>query len=127
MLKNIKNYAMALGALAIAATSGTLMSFSKKDIVKQDKVTLYFEGDPTKEAQVKDPNNWAEDNPAQSCSGSFKACSMDVNPSDVQGAAGSRTLNTTKIILGANSTTSGYTPYKAGGSSLNNITPHNKD
>ncbi len=27
MLKNIKNYAMALGALAIAATSGTLMSF----------------------------------------------------------------------------------------------------
>lgn len=28
MLKNIKNYAMALGALAIAATSGTLMSFN---------------------------------------------------------------------------------------------------
>jgi len=127
MLKNIKNYAMALAALAIAATSGTLMSFGKKDFVKQDKVTLFFEGDPTKEAQVKDPNNWAEDNLAQSCSGTLKACSMDVDPSDVQGATGSRTLNTSRIVLGANSTASGYTPYKASGSSPNNITPHNKN
>ncbi|WP_433901018.1 hypothetical protein [Sphingobacterium puteale] len=129
-MKNLNSYAMAIIALVIAAGSTTLMSFNKI-ANKQTDVTLFFDGDATEASQVSDPSNWAEDNPGSTCPGSKKACSMEVNPADLQGASGSRTLNPTKIILGASNTGTisnpTYVPTKAGGSSSNNITPHNQD
>lgn len=129
-MKNLNSYAMAIIALVIAAGSTTLMSFKKLE-KKQTDVTLFFDGNPTIESQVKDPSNWAEDNPGSTCSGTLKACSMDVNPADLQGATGSRTLNPSRIILGASNTgtTSNptYVPNKAGGSSTNSIAPHNQN
>lgn len=56
-MKNLKNYAMALVALVIAAASVTFMSFTKS---KQSMVTLYFQGDTQEQNEIEDASNWVE-------------------------------------------------------------------
>lgn len=114
-------------ALTIAGLSLSLMSFgdktAKTETSKLAAVTLYFAGNAHDQDEVADPSNWAEDNPASSCAGSAKACSMIVEDSDLQGASGSRTLNPSRIELQAvGNDTNGYKAIKSGGTSSTNPT-----
>lgn len=97
-MKNLKNYAMALVALVIAATSVTLMSFAKSN---QTMVTLYFQGDTQNQNEIEDASNWVEQGTPPSCNGEDKACSISVNAADATGSPGSRQLNPSRITLEA--------------------------
>ncbi|WP_286850654.1 MULTISPECIES: hypothetical protein [Sphingobacterium] len=107
-----------LGAAAVAIAIGT-MSFTLIEKVKTPSkattVTVFFNGDPTNATQVADEARWSEDNPSLTCpNGNQKACSMDVQDTDLNPSTGA--LDPAKISLNANATSSGYIPSKAGGS-----------
>lgn len=126
-MKNLKNYAMALVALVIAATSVAFMSFTK---TKQTMVTLYFQGDTQDENEIEDASNWVEQASAPSCSGDEKACSISVNPSDATGSPGSRQLDPSRITLeAAPGAGSHYVPQKntSASTSPNPIAVQNQD
>ena len=117
MLKTIKNNAMALAVLAIAASSVTLMSFGNLDAAKQSTTTLYFHGSTTSAAQVANPANWRDVTNNQTCgTANIAACSMEVDADDVTPTAtpGVNQLDPSRIQLTANLTsgTTHYTPSK---------------
>ena len=126
-MKNLKNYAMALVALVIAATSVTLMSFAKSN---QTMVTLYFQGDTQDPNEIEDASNWVEQATPPSCSGEDKACSITVDPADAIELGGSRQLDPSRITLEATpGAGSHYVPQKNtnASSSPNPITVQNQD
>ena len=132
MLKTIKNNAMALAALAIAASSVTLMSFGNLDAAKQTTTTLYFHGNTQSATEVADESRWRDVDNNDDCGlANIAACSMEVNVADVTPTAtpGVNQLNPSRILLNANLTpsTTHYTPSKNSSSiSPNPIAPTNK-
>lgn len=79
----------------------------------QSPVTLYFTGNTTNATEVADETRWKEMASHPGCDeGEIAACSIIADPSDVTGAAGSRSLNPSRIQLDANSTGTHYTPSK---------------
>ncbi len=126
-MKNLKNYAMALVALVIAATSVTLMSFAKSN---HTMVTLYFQGDTQNQNEIEDASNWVEQGTPPSCNGEDKACSITVDPADATGLDGSRQLDPSRITLEAiPGSGSHYVPQKNTGASTspNSIDVQNQD
>lgn len=110
MLKNIKNYAMALAALAIAATSGTLMSFGKKVAEVKAQTSYYFEFMGT-HGQEANPNLWTEIDQATyddlPCNGSSEGCKIESN--SVTGAAPNRRPSSVPVDANSKPTLSGPT------------------
>ncbi|GGH20254.1 hypothetical protein FAZ19_10030 [Sphingobacterium alkalisoli] len=124
MLKTLKKNAMALVALAIAATSLTVMSFDKAATRALNPVTIYFHGDSEDPDQVADESRWNTNPNGQSCNDEDQlACSMEVDDSDLDG----NQLDPSKISLGAQPTASGYIPTPTGGSSSTPFNPTNRD
>lgn len=105
MLKNIKNYAMALAAIVIAATSATLMSFGKKDIktvTKQSTVRFQFNNTLGAEAN---PSNW-DYAPSASCGyQSNKACVIEVSSDVVSTIGGVLKIDPAKLNTHFSTTT----------------------
>lgn len=123
MKKIIVKNVMPLVALGITFASLVFMSFknesneiSEDPNSKLESVILHFDGNANSASEVENESNWSEDNPGSTCSGTQKACSMTVQDTDVQGPAGSRTLDPAKITLQAvGNPTDGYRPQKSGG------------
>lgn len=91
---------------------------------KLNPATVYFNGDPTISGQVSDESKWSTTPNGQSCSGESKACSMEVETSDLTTAG---KLNPAQIQLDENFTGSGYVPERNGGDSETEIDIHNRN
>lgn len=77
-MKNLKNYAMALVALFIAATSVTLMSFSKPENIENLAVTWFS----TDENGLIDTDNPQTSQPDE-CESGEKYCAVSFNNEDL--------------------------------------------
>lgn len=108
---------MAIVALVIAiGFSAFKAGDSKAKPSTKNEVTLHFKGDVYDPQSVKDPANWAENNPADICLTGVQACNMTVLESDVTGTAPNRVLDGSQIVLDATgSISSGYAPTKIAG------------
>lgn len=107
MLRNIKNYAMALAAIVIASSSATLMSFGKKDIktvTKQSTVRFQFNGSLSPGAEAN-PANW-DYAPSASCgNGTNNACAIEVASNLVSTIGGVLKIDPVKLNTHYSTTT----------------------
>lgn len=111
----IKKYALAIVAVA------TVLSFSAFKTTDIDlpkprmTVTVYFQGNPTIQAQVENEALWDTNPNGQTCNNTNqKACLQLVEHTDL---TGSGTLDPAKITLGTFNSGAGYIPTRTGGSS----------
>lgn len=86
-------------------------------------VTVYFKGNPLLSGEVSNESNWTTTTNGQSCSGDNKACSMQVETSDLNSAG---ELDPSQIELTEISTGSGFIPERSGGDSETEINIHNR-
>ncbi|WP_164126428.1 hypothetical protein [Sphingobacterium luzhongxinii] len=108
MLKNIKNYAMALAAIVIASTSATLMSFNTSKnieaVAKQSTVRFQFNGSSSPGAEAN-PANW-DYAPSASCGyQSNNACVIEVASNLVSTIGGVLKIDPAKLNTHYSTTT----------------------
>jgi len=87
-------------------------------------VTVYFNGNPANSGEVSDESKWSTTPNGQTCSGEKKACSMEVQSSDLTSAG---QLDPAQIQLDEIATSSGYVPERNGGDSETEIIIHNRN
>lgn len=124
LTKFLNNYGFMIlgGAMIIgfSAFKGAEVYAGKAD----SPVTIYFTGDPTQSGQVENEANWSTSSSSPTCSGDDKACSMEVDASDL---TSSGKLDPAKIELDEDFTGAGYVPVRNGGNSTTDIEIHNKN
>lgn len=123
---NLKSIVATL-TVAIAGIGLVLASIEKEVAEKSNAspVTIYFDGNPLDQNDVKNAANWSIDNPENDCpAGTRQACAMTVQSTDLNSNG---ELDPAKITLGASgNSTQGYIPTKTGGSG-SNPTFHNRN